>query len=85
MQTNPQEMKVPVTLTALVQRLKRRFARDGQTFHVTRCARTTDLGQWHATDNNWLVWKCDSLDQLIDLAREVGCLKLHELVQEVAS
>ena len=75
--------KVPITLRALEQRLKRRFARDGQTFHRTRGERWySDLGYWHATENNWLAWKCDSLEDLVEHARDVGCLAVYE---EVAS
>lgn len=82
--TKQQETKVPITLRALVARLKRRFARDGETFHVTRGgderAYNSDLGQWYTTDNNVLRSAWHSLDALVEMARECGVLRSYEEV-----
>ncbi|MDB4959070.1 MAG: hypothetical protein JWO36_6639 [Myxococcales bacterium] len=68
--------KVPITVRALEQRLKRRHARDGEAFHVTRSTRWySDLGHWHTiTDNNFVGAAWRDLEALIEHARDQGVL-----------
>jgi hypothetical protein len=78
-------LKVRITLHALLQRMKRRFARDGQSFHITRGAEKGNsvhgnLGYWYTTQNNCVVWSCHSTSDLVEVAREMGCLAAYEEV-----
>lgn len=74
---------VPVTLSALIQRMRRRCRRDGETFHVTRGKYfNSNLGYCYTVDDsNVLAAWWWSLDALVETAREVGVLAPYEDVQ----
>jgi hypothetical protein len=75
-----QPLKVPVTLHALVQRLKRRHARDGETFHVTREHARDNIGLWHTVADNVVRDWWQNVESLATHARDVGVLGAHEVV-----
>lgn len=72
-------------MRALIQRLKRRHARAGQQFHVTRGGDEryfSDLGYWYATENNVVRNSWKSVDGLVAMARYWGALAPHETLAE---
>jgi hypothetical protein len=76
-------LRIPVTLSALVQRLRRHHARQYERFCITRGTRWfTDLGYWHVVDDrNFVACSFSSRDGLIEHAREVKCLAAWESVE----
>lgn len=72
-------LKVPVTESALLQRLRRHLARQGEYFHVTRgSASNSDLGYYYTVDQFNAVAR--SHIQPEALARDLGLLKPYESV-----
>lgn len=78
-----------VTINALVARLRRRHARDGERFRVNSNERyTSDLGYWYVTSGNYVQQRWDRREHLIEHAREIGALASNERVnlgEEVSS
>jgi hypothetical protein len=68
--------RVHVTERALVQRLKRRHARDGERFHVTRVtnprAHNADLGHWYVVEGGFVRAAWHSLEDLVTREHERG-------------
>lgn len=72
-----------ITESALIRRINRKFAHDGETLHKTRPGRGYgghELGYYHITDcNNCLTSAHQDLEAL---GRELGVLKATEHLQE---
>jgi hypothetical protein len=69
-------MQVPVSQRALIARINRKLAHDGEQLRVN----TSDqwrfqLRNYYITCNNTLI---SAHEELEPLARELGCLKAHE-------
>lgn len=77
MQTSNRQSKVPVTMAALIQRVRRAVARDGGAFHIGRGEADH---AYYSIDSNVIDGTWSSQQQLITYARREGILKAHEEV-----
>lgn len=77
MSTNHQ----PITILALISRLRRAHNKLGETFHIARGVYNPDLGNYFVVDaGSYMVRRFDSADELAEHARHVGVLAAHEMV-----
>jgi hypothetical protein len=71
-------MQAPISERALIARINRKLARDGQQLRVnTSNAWRQDLGNYYVLDGN-INSVVSTHEDLEPLARELGCLKPHE-------
>lgn len=82
-----QQLKITITADALIQRVRRRARREGESFHINRSERwARDLGNYYTVDaGNYLSARWDSLAEIEVYAREAGILKPYEAVEAVAA
>lgn len=74
--------QVPITLHALLLRLKRYHGARGESVHVTRARLESRLGRWHLIGTRNVIqswWR--TLDELVQHARAEGVLAPHETVE----
>jgi hypothetical protein len=71
--------KIPVTMRALVQRVNRRIAHDGQKLHSTRKTKPLFYVVW--TWHNSVVGHIDNAAELETWARELGVFAEWERLQ----
>lgn len=73
--------KVPVTMRALIQRLNRALAKDGQQLKAYRTApEHPDFGLYYSVDVNRNSIKAEHVDPE-KWARDMGVLKPYEMVE----
>lgn len=71
--------RTEVTKGALVARIKRKLAHDGDTFSVTRERWENNLGAYHVVDSrNCVVWVGRTDSDLEEYARGIGVLRSDE-------
>lgn len=73
--------RVPVTFSALVQRLRRHHAAEGAELYRTRLPYRRVAGAWHLVTRDGDVRAFATDAALVAHAREVGVLAQHEEVQ----
>jgi hypothetical protein len=76
------KVKVPVTKRALIQRVNRALAKDGEQLKATKGAQAQlDLGEFYVVDVSLNAVSRKDVD-LEKLARELGVLKPYEALAE---
>lgn len=74
--STPKRKRVPVSQRALVARIRRKLAKDGEYLKANRSSDCPELGNWYCIGaNNFVTSAHEDLEQL---GREIDCLKDFE-------
>src|SRR5689334_12635915 len=72
--------RTPISWTAMLQRLRRRLADNGEHLHSSRSQTRAELGHYYTTDSDRQVTRRNVDPEA--LARELGVVAVHERVLE---
>ena len=76
MKPKPEDVRIPITLRALLERVRRRHTREGRTFYVSR-GEQAKTGRYFLVDANNHVVDA-KINDLEAHAREIGALQPFE-------